>query len=87
MNYHRQNVTFQFTEDPSKRNAQVTGIIYREVLLLMKFSKNKFQVKKINIYYYDLYYTVTKNRNEEELTENKIDYDNKNFHDNFIKPN
>ena len=49
MIYHRQNATFQFTEDPSNRKAQDTGIVYLEVLLVTKFSENKFQVKKIKI--------------------------------------
>ena len=36
MNYHRQNGTFQFTEDPFNRNVHCFSKFYYEVLLLMK---------------------------------------------------
>ena len=35
--------------------------------MLMKFLQTNPQVKNMNINYYDLYYTVIKNRNEKEI--------------------
>ena len=40
--------------------------VYPEVLLLMKFLQTKSQIKKMNINYHDLYYTVIKVRDENE---------------------
>ena len=53
---------FQTQEDPFSKDAQGASRIYHDVLLLMKFLQTKPQVKNMNIYYYDLYYTVIKNR-------------------------
>ena len=55
---------FQTQEDPFSRNAQGISRIYHELLLLMKFLQTKPQVKKMNINYYDLYYTVIKTRGD-----------------------
>ena len=57
--------------------------------MLMKFLQTKPQVKNMNINYYDLFYTVIKNRNEkgdveEQYDNNENDYIN--FND-FIIPN
>ena len=49
-------------EDPFAKIAQGIVKIYHEVLFLMKFLQTKSQVKNMNITYYDLYYTVIKNR-------------------------
>ena len=58
---------FIFEQDPFAKIAQCFSKIYHEVLLLMKFLQTKPQVKKMNIKYYDLYYTVNKNRREKNL--------------------
>ena len=51
-------------EDPFSKNAQGVSRIYHEVLLLMKFLQTKPQVKKMNINYCDLYYTVIETRDK-----------------------
>ena len=43
----------------------------------MKFLQTKPQVKNMNINFYDLYYTVNKNRDEIENVNNKLE-DNEN---------
>ena len=68
------------------KNAQGTSKIYHQVLLLMKFLQTKPQVKNMNINYYDLYYTVIKNRGAKEILDNKYENDYINFND-FITPN
>ena len=52
----------------------------------MKFLQTKPQVKNMNIFYYVLYYTVFKNRDEKEIVDdgNENDFINVN---NFITPN
>ena len=76
------NRNFQTQEDLFSRNAEVISKIYHEVLLLMKFLQTKSQVKKMNITYYYVYYTVIKTRDENDNNEN--DYNN--FND-LITPN
>ena len=66
---------------PFSKNVQIISKIYHEVLLLMKFLQTKPQVKNMNINYYDLYYTVFKNRDEKEIVNDFI-----NVHD-FRTPN
>ena len=78
------NKHFQTQKGLFYRNAQGISKIYHEVFLLMKFLQTKPQVKNMNINYYDLYYTVIKNRKENEVVNIENDY--KNFHD-FITPN
>ena len=54
----------------------------------MTFLQTKPQVKNINIRYYDLYYTVNKNRDDKEFVNNK--YEGKNDYTNlndFTTPN
>ena len=63
------NMNIRFDQDPFAKNAQSISKIYHEVLLLMKFLQTKPEVKKINISYYDLYYTVIKNRDVKKLWE------------------
>ena len=58
------NINIRFDEDPFAKNAQGISKIYLEVLLLMKFLQTQPQVKNMNINYYDLNYTVIKNRDE-----------------------
>ena len=68
------NMNIRIDEDPFAKNAQGMSKIYHEVLLLMKFLQTKPQVNNININYYDLYYTVIKNRDEKEIV--NIQYEN-----------
>ena len=67
MNIRRQSGKFQSEEDPFSKDARGIAKIYKEVLLLKKSLQTKPQVKSMNINYYDLYYTVFKNRNENEI--------------------
>ena len=53
--------------------------VYHEVLMLMKLLQTKPQVKNMNIYY-DLYYSVIKNRDEKEIVDNY-------YEDDIITPN
>ena len=73
MEIKRQGGTLQFEEDPSSKNVQGIGKIYHEVSFLMTFLQTKRQVKKINIRFYDLFYTVTKNRDDKEFVNNKYE--------------
>ena len=68
------NRNFKTQEDHFSRNAQGISKIYHEVLLLMKFSQTKAQVKNMNINYYDLYYTVIKTRDKNKDID--IQYEN-----------
>ena len=54
--------------------------------MLMEFLQTKPQIKNMNIIYYDLYYTVIKNRDENEIVDYKYEIDYINFND-FITPN
>ena len=84
------NKNFQTNnEDPFAKNAQGISKIYHEILLLMKFLQTKPQIKKMNINYYDLYYTVIKVREENKDIDNQYENDENeyiNFTD-FINPN
>ena len=84
-NYY-DNMNIRFDEDPFAKNAQGINKIYQEVLKLMKFLQTKPQVKNMNINYYDLYYTVIKNREEKDIEDNQYENDYINFND-FITPN
>ena len=86
--YDQMNIkNFKFEQDPFSKNAEGISKIYHEVLLLMKFLQTKPQVKRMNIIYYDLYYTVIKNRNDKEIV-NDDEYENDyiNFTD-IVTPN
>ena len=65
------NGNFQFEEDPLSKNVQSIGKYYHEVLLLMKFLQTKPQVKNMKIIYFDLYYTVIKARDNNEVVNDK----------------
>ena len=67
-NYY-DNMNIRFDEDPFARNAQGISKIYHEVLKLMKFLHTKPQVKNMNINYFDLYFTVIENRDENEIVD------------------
>ena len=89
MNTEKQNGNFHIEGDVFSENAQGISKIYHEVLLLMKLLQAKPQVKNMNIEYYDLYYTVIKNKDDKENVTNKykdneIDYINLN---DFFTPN
>ena len=79
------NKNFQSAQDPFAKNAQSISKFYHEVLLLMKFSQTKPQVKNMNNNYYDLYYTVIKVRDGNKDIDNDTN-DYINFND-FITPN
>ena len=83
------NRNFQTQEDPFAKNAQGISKIYHEVLLLMKFLQTKPQVKKMNIDYYDLYYTVIKTRDENRDIDNQYENDENDYIDinDFITSN
>ena len=67
-NYY-DNMIIKFDEDLFAKNAQGISKIHHEVLKVMKFLQTKPQVKNMNINYYDLYYTVNKNRDEKEIVD------------------
>ena len=70
--YDEMNIRkFKFEQDLFSKNAQRISKIYQEALLLMKFLQTKPQVKDMNIIYYDLYYTVIKNKDEKEMVNKK----------------
>ena len=68
-------MNFRFDGDPVARNAEGISKLYHEVLLLMEFLQTKPQVKKMNTIYYDLYYTVIKNRDGKEIVDDKYEND------------
>ena len=73
-NYY-DNMNIRFDENPFAKNTQGISKIYHEVLLLMKFLQTKPQIQQMNINYYDLFYTVIKNRDEKEIVDNKYEND------------
>ena len=78
------NMNIRFDEDLFAKNAQGISKIYHEVLILMKFLQTKPQVKNMNNNYYDLYYTVIKNRDEKEIVDNQYENDFTGLNDVFI---
>ena len=79
MNIRRQIGKFQFEAGPLSKNIQGISKIYHEVLLLMKFLLTKPRVKSKNVKYYELYYTVIKNRKENEVVNNKYEDNESNY--------
>ena len=73
---------FRYEEDPFIKNAKSISKIYHEVFLLMKFLQTKHQIKNMNIYYYEIFYTVNKIRDEKELVNGQYE-DNENDFINF----
>ena len=68
---------------------EIFSKIYHEVIFLMKFLPTQPEAKKMNFIYYDLYYTVIRNKDEKEIVNEKYE-DNGNDYinfDNFITPN
>ena len=88
--YDEMNIrNFNIEQDPFNENAEGISDIYHEVLLLMKFFQTKPQLKNLNINYYNLYYTVIRNKDIKETVKNKnekIGNDYINFND-IITPN
>ena len=76
-------------EDTSVKIAQGISKTYHEVLLSMKFLQTKSHVRNKNINYYDLYYTVIKNRDEKEIVGEQYEKNgNDHFgYEDFITPN
>ena len=62
-------------EDPFSKNSQSISKIYHEVFLLLKLLQTKPQIKNMNINYYNLKYTVFKNRDEKEIVDNQYEND------------
>ena len=60
-------------QDHFSKNAQGISKVYHEILLLMKFLQFKPQVKNMNIIYYDLYYTVIKSRDDNEVVNDQYE--------------
>ena len=83
-NYY-DNMDIRMHEDPFAKKAQGISKIYHEVLLLMKFPQTKLPVRNMNINYYDLYYTVIKNRDDRGIVNDKNENDY--FKVNDIIPN
>ena len=71
MNIRRQSGDYQFEKDLFSKGARGFRKIYHEVSSLMIFLQTNPSVKNMNISYYDLYYTVNKNRNENEVSKYK----------------
>ena len=77
------NENFQTQQDPFTKNAQGISKIYHEVLLLMKVLQTKPQKKIMNNIYYDLYYTVIKNRDDKQIVNDEY----QNYENEFISLN
>ena len=86
MGYRRRSNTFQFEGDPLSENPESEINNYDRILFLIKNLQTKPQLKIMNSNYYDLYYTVIKNRDEKEVV---VDDDENNdyLHDKFVMPN
>ena len=63
------------------KNAQGFIKIYDEVLLLLKFFQTKPSIKKMNINFYDLYYTVNRIRDENKDKVNQYEDDDNGYID------
>ena len=79
-------MNIRFDEDTFAKNVQGISEIYHEVILLMSFLQTRPQFKNMNIKYYDLYYTVIKNRDEKEIVDNQYENDYISLND-VITPN
>ena len=80
MKDRRRSNTFQFEVDPFADKAEGIRKNYHEVFLLKKFLQIPHN-QCLNINYYDLYFTVIKDRDEEEIVNveyesNESDYNN-----------
>ena len=82
-NYY-DNMSVRKDEDPFAKSVQGNDKTYHEVLLLMKLLQTNPPVKKMNKYY-DLYYTLIKNRDDKEIVDGQ--YKNLFIFLNDIAPN
>ena len=73
---------FRFKEGPFTKNVRDKNEIYHGGIILMKFSQTKLQVKNMTIRYYDLSFTVNKNRDEKNC-EGRFE-DNENHYINLM---
>ena len=89
MKIRRQSGTFQFEEDTFSIKAEGICKNYHEVVLLRKFLQTHPQIRSKNIKFYDLYCTVIKNIDGNEIVNDEyenIENDYINYND-FIMPN
>ena len=68
-------MNIRMDQDPFARNAKSTSKFHHEVLLLRQIRQTKPEVKNANIKYYDVYYTVIKNRNEKQTVDDEYEND------------
>ena len=89
MNIRRQNGNFQFGKNLFSESVKSNSKFYYEVLLIMIFLQTKPNIKKMHNNYYDLYYTVIKNRkdNVEEQDIIRVDEIDYISFENSITPN
>ena len=71
--YDKRNISMD--EDTFSKNAQGFSKNYHEVLLLMKCLHTKPQLKNMNNNYYDLFYTVIENGDDEKIVDNQYEND------------
>ena len=69
MIHRKQSNFFRFEEDAFANKAEGSSKIYDEVILLKNVLQTEPQVKDLIIKYYDMYYTVIKNRKENQVEE------------------
>ena len=81
------NMNIRFDEYTFSKNPQRISKIYHEVLLLKKFLQTKLQVKKMNINYYDFYYTVIKNGREKDNEKEQKEIVDNQYENDFISLN
>ena len=67
MKNRMQRGAFHFEEDIFIKNAEGVSKLCHEVSFLKKFLQIKPQLKSMFGIYYDLYYTVIKNRDDKEI--------------------
>ena len=73
-------------EDPFSRNAQGISKFHHEILMLRNFLQTKLQFNNMNNNYYDLYYTVIKTRDDNNVNNENNENDFINFND-ILTPN
>ena len=84
-NYYN-NLSFRMDEYSFTKYAQGISKTYHKVFLLTKLLQTKPQVKSMIIKFYDIYYTVFKNRDDKDIIVDKNENDYINFND-FITLN
>ena len=79
MNIRRQNGNFNLEEDPFSKNVPGIGKFYPEVFLLIKLLQTKPQIRSMNYNFYDLFYTVIKNRDDKGIVNDEIENNENDF--------